>query len=111
MRQPEFIILAGVSVKRTDVEWIAWGVDEPTASRLLNALKDGTQVVGLEEVNERAILAILEDPPVGLKALRCSTRSQSSRSQRLVSHARRIDFSHSPMQTTAACNRRVEKTR
>ena len=70
MRQSEFIILAGVSVKRTDVEWIAWSVGEPTASRLLTALKHGRQVVRLEEDDEIAILTILNDPPVGLEALR-----------------------------------------
>ena len=70
VRQPEFIILAGISVKRADVEWIAWGVNEPTATRLFAAVKDGRQVVGLEEEDELAILAVLDDPPIGLEALR-----------------------------------------
>jgi hypothetical protein len=69
-RQPEFIILAGISVQRTDVEWLAWGVCEPTATRLFNALKNRRQVVGLEEEDELALLAVLEDAPVGLEALR-----------------------------------------
>lgn len=64
------MILAGISVKRSDVEWIAWGVNEPTASRLFAALKHGRQVVGLDQDDETAILAILHDPPIGLEALR-----------------------------------------
>lgn len=66
------ITLAGIPVTRELVQQLVEQVDEPTASKLDQALLNETRVLALEIEDRERILRALEDCPVELTELRAT---------------------------------------
>lgn len=66
------LYLGGVGVTRDAVRGLAGLLDEPNpqlAAKLRQTLDSGTRIVGLDEEERAAILAVLHEPPDGLAEL------------------------------------------
>jgi hypothetical protein len=63
--------LAGIPVRREHIAWIANELDnEPTATRLRDALEREVRILGLEIDEREAVVRVLEDCPDALTELR-----------------------------------------
>jgi hypothetical protein len=66
-------VLAGIPVRREHIAWIANELDnEPTATRLRDALEREVRILGLEIDEREAVVRVLEDCPDGLTELRAT---------------------------------------
>lgn len=81
---PATLMLAGVSVRREHVAWLAGTADGPVSDRLHRALEYGTRIVALAIDDEHALLRALEDcPDHGLGELRGALLREHEQRQRM----------------------------
>jgi hypothetical protein len=71
-RPPQTITIAGLPIPRALVEHLVARVEEPTFTKLADALDHETRVLALEIIDRELILRALEDCPDGLTELRAT---------------------------------------
>ncbi len=66
------ITLAGITVAREHIAWLAENLDDPIADRLRRALTNGVRILGLDVDERESLLRAMTDPTDGLLELRAT---------------------------------------